>query len=1274
MKATREQVLATETMAPFVIVSASAGTGKTRVLIDRILHALRRGLQLDEILAITFTRKAAEEIKSRLYRHLSSDPALSPMRLGIPQAYITTIDSFCARLLREHAVEAGVDPSFGILADPDDQVVLSEIMDEVFHLWYSGSPEGEAGPEWKGIPRKGSKEQREFFRLVELCRFRGGRELLRNELLRLLALARVRPDPWAFVTQLRRGFEAEQAPYTSAYEQVLVETMVLAARIARALAARAGEPKKKDKAKKDDKPSFAEIADLLEQFISWEGPIEQRAARLRRGLEALGVWKPGGNSPRMQSLRSGEGKGGGTKSKRLLAVLLSPMPQIGSPLSWLPPKEEDFHGQYAELRSSMLTLLSLLEQTLARYDLYKEERGLLDFADLELHTRRLLMGAGSSLRQRFKMVLVDEFQDINALQADIIRLLDPPMGRFLVGDVKQCIYQFRLSDPSVLRDLTQEAATADTGDTEDRSTAAPTLGSSEDGTERAGTGEADPAEGRKEERIHLKRKQGWFVPPEPRPVRLYLSRNFRSAEPILAFVNTLFGTLFSKRMIGGPYGPEALRPGLPEARRITEPVEVHLIQEPRGGPTVSRRLALTEAALVASLIRRMIEDGTRVRDPVTGKLRPVAYSDIAVVLRSPATVGEAFSRTLQAHGVPCMQIGEDLFETTEARDLFNLLRVLANAHDDIALAGLLRSPIGGFTDPELLTLRLQWPGSRFLLAALQATAEGHPVPWSGAPSDRDPEQSLTERCRRIVSDLERWRAMMAAIDPGEAATQIVSETGLLEMAAAAPDALRRVAALRRVLEVIRDFTSRNASELGALLEYLRAVRASLGAPDVAEATRAGAVNLISLHKSKGLEFPVVFASALGKQFNLIDERSTVQVGDEWLGLDLLDPVSFRKTPTVARMLLSWMRRRQILEEELRILYVTFTRARDKLIATGVTHQQPSRMFADLEAWKVVDPELLVYQARSALPWVMGPLVRAGLIEDPEALDEVERSSRGRLRLSIWESSEIPGIDTVRPEKEEAQAREAGHTASEDEVLKVLDRTSKPYPHAPATQWRGKYWVTEIKRLADADLVAEESSLGTWVPGERGARAPGWQGAPGDAVREGTWLHVVLQRLDPARFEKREVSEVLEDLVEEGIVPADWATDENLEPVYRFLGSPVARQMKAAAGTLEREARFTLKLTPEELGRIWPAAREAPQGEWFLVQGQIDALWREPDGTYVILDYKSDRVSAPAEIASRAEAYRPQMLLYKEAVERLWKAERVEMIIYFLRPGKEVLIE
>lgn len=1244
---TPEQALALALEAPFVLVSASAGTGKTKTLVEKVIGALTSEVPLDRILAVTFTHKAAEELRQRLLEALDGNPGLRPQRLLLPQAYLGTIHGICARLLREHAPAAGVDPAFRILAAPHDGLLLREVFDELFHHWYLGG-----GTADRAIPAAGGTAHREFLRLVELCGYRDDQEVLKLEVERLLRLARVHPDPSAFVDGLERELAAARPPYAGAIAEILRDAW-MGATGAYAELLRIGSAE-------FPQASFARQAALLAALEAAPWPESNDAMavdlvgavdRLRIHLAQAGLGTRQGRWT-LEFPRLPRGTAKLLTAWNDLAKDLIATPRQGrepGPFGWLPVPLERFDAGYAELRPMLQILIDLLRQAMAAYERRKREAGRLDFGDLELRTRQLLADSPPELRGRFERVFVDEYQDVNQLQAEIVDRLDPAGGCFLVGDVKQCIYQFRLSDPSIFRKLCGQATPLKPN---------PKDPEAKRWRDAAGTAQR---------------------------LRVYLSRNFRAHPDVIDEVNRIFGALFTEGMIGGRYADEALQPGRKgEAARPPQsdapPVEFHLVERPapersEDVPEVRVPDATLEARLVASRLRALVNEAFPVWDKDGECWRPVAYGDMAVLLRSPGPTGALFAQGLREGGVPVIFGGQGFFDREESRDFLSLLRILDNAHDDFSLAAVLRAPIFDFDDADLVRLRLAWPAAASLLAALRATATETPDAWSGQPGnaailETGAGASLPARSRAFLSALDGWRARVQTTDLAAAVGAVLEASGLLETAAASEEGGTRVGNLQQWLALTREYCRDRDHSLSGLIRFLASAESAGGDLECvsADTETTDAVRLLSLHKAKGLEFPVVAVALTGRAFNRKDEASKLLIGEAWLGVDFLDPESYVKTPTLARRTLAHQRGRRTLEEELRLLYVALTRARDKLIVTGTIHGRWEKRLEDLTLWTSDEiPAPVRYAARCHLDWILGVLHRQG---DLAGLTEPGRGSTPRpaVRLVRHASDALPAVEVEPPRQTEPPAGPAP-TPAPEALRDLATRLQARYAHEAATLWRGKYWATEIKRLADLALGDEER--------ESGAGATPLAPPPGDALQEGLWLHAVLEELDlKATRDTAGLMAQARRAAERGRVPAEWLTEANLHPIAHFLFTPLAAEMRAAAaaGTLEREVPFTLRLRPSELVRIWPEIASLPEEEWVLVQGQIDALWPRPDGTRVVIDFKSDRVTGDAAIRDRAASYRPQMRIYREAVARLWKPKRVDAIVYFLRAEQAVPLD
>jgi ATP-dependent helicase/nuclease subunit A len=1334
-----------------LLVTAGAGTGKTSVLVERVLRKLRSGAvrELDALLVVTFTDKAAQEMKARIYQALLAEPELRRFLPQLPRAAISTIHAFCSRLLREHFLLVGVDPGFGMLDENGQKEALDESLRRTFHDWYTHTD---------------GKLRGRFESLVELAGFDEDGEGLRKIVRRLHEYARTTPDPIAYLEGLVQRPPARTVADLPWYPELLSwieeewNTGVALYQEAVRLAEAAG----KNTAK------HARLAEALGSLHPAQlGDPEARSAALEALVASGHCTLDGGFQLSFPRAPSGANAIPGFKDLHDQAKKILNGPGIrrmsADPESLL---EED-----RALRENLSILVQLVRQMDGYYAQYKIRNGLLDFSDLEIETVRLLEGHGEALqiRDRFAEILVDEYQDINPLQERILEGLSREGRRFRVGDVKQSIYQFRLADPKLFLEKA-----------------------------RASRPVRDPG----------------VIPAGDDPLAVFLRRNFRSRPGLLRVVNHLFGQVFRASEIGSSYAEQALLPGVDRVDAVETPVELHLIEarrrtSPTSDPaTDPRRRApgdgSDEVASVPPLSEheRLLLD---LREDAEGELHPLAQSevearlvalrlkrlasaiewkDVALLLRTGTHAG-TYLEALQAQGIPAyLAHGGSLLEEPAVRDFHNLLKVIDNPRDDVAFAAVLRSPLAGLLDSELLRIRLAYPTARSFLDATVGAAYGDEASaaagWflppdpkgSGSPTrhwigsardDGGPGSLLSGRLReRVRAHLEKigaWRLREQTSELVRFLVQVVEETSLLSLLTGAGDGTRQRACLEKLLELARSYEAERGPSLRGFLARLDTLERTGGIESVpANAGGGDAVQILTIHKAKGLEFPVVVLPQLEwRFFQPRDLGGKIRIGPEWVGLRRLDFHVWGRRDTLARQVLEWRQQREARDEEARVLYVACTRAKERLILVGVTRKRPW----EEEEGDPLIREIGIRRAASALDWLLGglPWQEAKVESTPPDLlyadAEGGESSAGRSGPVGPEKGEIaegsPGEDDAEPlthlrfpdlpmvislvpasfiEKRasvpgemeppddtelyrrmlERLERIPGKTTGESgaaaaEIDRLLDRVSTPAPAPPIASLdalRGKYWVTELKRIGDAERLRflEEESSSFWLPDrDRGVAGPGTGGparkelddsaGSGEEARgaeRGIRYHMALARLDLTAVDPGSLARQLDGFERQewwGVGPRDSTIEAG---IAGFFGGPLGARLSAAAGSgaVEREVPFSLKWPVGKLLRYLPVLGESrdPRWDaaawnaaldraWVLLQGRIDCLFRE-NGGWVLIDWKTDRIGA-GQLEDRTELYRSQMRLYAEAVSLLWGSP-VETYLCFLALGKSVPIE
>ncbi|MBD3160866.1 MAG: AAA family ATPase, partial [Candidatus Eisenbacteria bacterium] len=883
-----------------LLVSAGAGSGKTLVLVESVLAALEAGVPLDRILVVTFTDKAAAEMKGRIDRALDRSPTLAALRPHLPQAWISTIDSFCLRLLRERFDSVGIDPRFRVLSQEDADLMLEESLTRVFHEEYEKA---------RGRADEGAPEKPRFEILVDMCGFDERGERLRGVVRRLLRYARTSKDPGEFLPghleRMRRKAERwEDLPWREEYA-ARIDTVWNAGigllRILTELLEEAGH----------DSAPFADLLAALETVdaATLHDPVAQRAALEK--LRAAGVVDA--EQDRIEIGFPALPRGSGEEFKKLKELVQDLLRSDW--IAEMPLDPERVCKDENEVVYFALALIRLTQQVWMAYDTAKERAGALDFADLEGRALRLLQARGESGGDpiRFDRVFVDEYQDINGLQHRILSSVADPEALFRVGDVKQSIYQFRLAEPGIIRSLAS-----------------------------ARTEVRDP---------------GAIADPDG-PWNVLLSANYRSLPPVLDFANRIAEGLFLPGEIGGPYGPQALI-GEATIEGDPPPAEILLAERPDDDEGDAESARRAEHAAIAKRIRQLLDEEALVRDPDTKQLRPVEPGDVAILLRA-RTAAPDLARRLEEEGIAA-SLGDDdpFFEAQEVRDLMRILYAVDNLLDDVSLAAALRSPAFHWTDTDLLACRLAYPrATRYAYCLAGLAAEGgdseHDEPIAARvlpadPAEREPLlgaraalpdgppfASLARKASRDLARFLEWREAAGGIELPELIARILDETHLLRSAAAMPGGLRRRANLRKLLGISRRYARESGHDLHRFLHWLEALeqggaRISV-APVAAESLPA--VRILTVHAAKGLEFPVVFLADTSRRFG---GGRTVPVvpGRALLGVRLFDREAFVYRKPHSLRLLEAEQRLDELAEEKRVLYVALTRARDRLIVSGV---------------------------------------------------------------------------------------------------------------------------------------------------------------------------------------------------------------------------------------------------------------------------------------------------------------------------------------------------
>ena len=1150
------QALAISDRSGEILVSAAAGSGKTRVLIERLMGCILGDAKadVDSFLIITFTRAAAEQLRGKIGEHISELAAsatgeaaahLRRQRALLRRAQICTIDSFCVSLLRENAALLGLDPGFGLADEQRASQLKSAALEAVLEDAYA-----RADPD--------------FIALADTVG--AGRDDSRLEALVLSLhtklLSHARPAQWA--ASQKRDFDSMP---DDAADTIWGRELINGAEgelrywlgVMRALL---DEVSCSDAAMKAYGEGISATVDGIDAALTAAG----------RGWDALRGALPV-EFPRLKALRGEE---------ELRALVKARRDACKKALTKL---QRDFSAPSAELlrdvKATSGAMGALLDLALAFDEEFvrrKRRRSLIDFSDAEHLAAELLCESDGSpsafareLASRYTEVMVDEYQDVSRVQEEIVHAVSMAGRRlFMVGDVKQSIYRFRLADPTIF--LEKYARFADA-----------------------------PA-------------------PEGEPRRVFLRESFRSRPEVVAAVNSVFTCLMSRGLGELDYDENArLIAALPYTGSVPAP-ELIALASPGAEEDAERpdKVAF-EARYAAQRMRELVEGGTMLTAP--GGERPLDYGDIAVLLRSANVNGGIWRRELARLGVP-VESGQSggFFESPEIEVMLSLLSIIDNPRQDVQLVSVLRSALFGFAPDELTDIRLALPDGE-LWDALNARA------------------AVDGKCRDFTQLVASLRDFALESELTELLAEIYRRLDCCAVCAALSDGQAKYERLQRLFELAREFESGAWRGLRRFNEWIAQMREDGREPAMPAGESSGRVHIMSIHQSKGLEFPVVFIGDTAHRFNDSDLRSAVLVHPELgLGPKVTDAHRGIEYPTLARRAVARRLRREQLSEELRLLYVAMTRARERLFILCT----------------LPDPEKTVSKLAPAAESPMNPEALAGMRSFAEWLITAAVADGGRTITF-----------TVAPAPEDgpaaSHAEAAAPVRAQDSAAPDLDaRFAWRYAHPEAVGLPSKVTATELKSLPEPDPESAEL-IERAVRPFRMPELAGQERAL-TAAERGTATHLALRYIDFAQIHSvDDARQAVDALALTGRLSRNEAAAVDARSVFRLVSSELGGRINAAE-KVWREFSFAL-LRP--VGELFPGKGD----DEILLQGVVDCCFVE-NGRLVVVDYKTDHIPA-AECAERVERYRSQLESYAWAMERITGLPVDERIIWFLASGTPV---
>ncbi len=1234
MNWTKEQQEAIYTRGCDLLVAAAAGSGKTAVLVERIINIITdkdNPVDIDRLLIVTFTNAAAAEMRERIGEALSKKLEEEPRNFHLQKqlallhrASISTIHAFCLNVIKSNFHLLDIEPSFRIADEGEILLIKTDVLEELFENLYQREDEG-------------------FLTLVESYGGKKEDTKLKEMLLDIYNFIESHPWPKDWLRQKVESFNPEQIDFKNSIwikmikEQILEESKELLeiAKQAIKLCMEPAGPKKFIDALNDDISHIEKIISLCEgdieelynyiQQISLK-PLNDRSKDIDENIKT---------EVKMlrESIREGIQKG--FKDKLLFKS----------------PKEmeKDLHKLYPVMKA----LENVLNEFENRYQAVKKDKGIIDFNDIEHYCLNILLDEKSSMEQiipsavaielqkRYKEILIDEYQDSNLVQETILELISGKYAgmpnRFMVGDVKQSIYRFRLAKPDLFIEKYNSFSTEATG---------------------------------KEQRIDL-------------------FKNFRSRKNILDGVNFLFKQLMTPGLGEIEYDEKAAlnyAANYPDEEGLNfgGPIELHLIESEltEKEDNIDEELeALTsielEAKIVARRIKRLVlEDNFYIFDKKLKAYRKVDYKDIVILLRTTETWAHAFTEELTKEGIPAYaDVSSGYFDAIEVKTILALLHIIDNPRQDIPLIAVLRSPIVGVSCDDLVEIRTSFSYGDFY-ESLKRYIE-----------DDFQETELSKRLKNFINNLERWRSLAAHIPIDELLWILYMESNYYNYLGAMPGGEQRQANLRMLRDKAANF---EATSYKGLFNFIRVIERMQtgGKGDMGAAKIVGEneniVRIMSIHKSKGLEFPVVIVAGLGKQFNLKDLNNPVLLHqDLGLGPNYVDYEKRLSYETVAKVAIKRKITLETLSEEMRILYVALTRAREKLILTGSVKSIESgakKWVRQVASEKEELSPYILSKSRTYLDWIGMALARH---KDGEKIKSWGNSFGSSVQ-SLYEDTS--SWELIKWSKRDIHIQDESKAVKKEEVLnrllnwdysktyspereEIFRRLSWKYPYEAATKISVKLSISEIKsqyeenhRDYPMDSVFEDLQ----------PRQPKFieEGQVFTGAERGTIIHKVMRHLDFGAKDYKAIEEQLVKMELKGLLTEEERKAVYIPSLLNFCKSGLAERIRKSS-LVKRETPFILSLDAREIYKGLNSEEE------IFIQGIIDCFFEEEDGI-VLVDYKTDFIlnkdNPEKEIEKIMDKYRVQINIYTKAIEEITGLKVKEKCLYLFGISRAVFYE
>lgn len=1236
MNWTNEQQKVIDLRDKNILVSAAAGSGKTAVLVERIISMISEGdnpIDIDKLLIVTFTNAAAAEMRERIAqaieKKISHEPEnlhLQKQMMLIHNAQITTIHSFCLFVIRNYFNLIHIDPSFRVANESELVLLRSDVVEKLLEDYYE-------------------KKDKDFLYFVECFASGKSDDVIEKLILKLHEFSMSFPWPEDWLEEKKNAYDINKVEDMEATDWILSLKFYIESVI------------------EDIEDKYKELVDLCEEEDGPQAYLEainddiEQVKRLKRiknkeiqatyidYYEEFGNFKFKALSRKQQKNVPEEKKDLAKKIRQEVKDLINDIIK-----SYFFQSPEEMVEDIGAMKSAIEVLINITKDFSKAFDKKKTERKLVDFNDLEHFCLNILVkkedgklvysSAADELAKHYEEILIDEYQDSNSVQETILNSVsreryDKP-NRFMVGDVKQSIYKFRLARPEIFMEKYMQY-----GDDENNND-------------------------------NIKNQ------------KIDLHKNFRSRGIVLNTVNAIFKQVMTNKIGNITYDDKAslyLGADFPKGSDfVSNSSEVILVPEILDENTGEDKKEI-EAKAIALRIKELIdeENGLEVYDKETKKYKKAQYKDIVILLRTMKQWSDVFVDVLTGEGIPCYaQTQTGYFNTLEIKTILNFLRIIDNPRQDIPYTAILSSSIVGLNTNELARIRMVDRKCSVYEASVKYV-ENH-------SSEDGIEDSLTKELRKFLDDLHKFRDMVPFQTINELIINILEETGYYNFAAAMPSGEKRKANIDMLVQKAVQFEETSYSGLFHFIRYIEKLHkydVDFGEADAVSGSD-NSVKIMSIHKSKGLEFPIVFVSSMGKNFNQQDAKDKILVHpDLGLGTDFVDPKERIKAQTLLKKVIQKNIVLENLGEELRVLYVALTRAKEKLILTGSVKKMEDQFLKWENICKQRNVEMPFYQiskARSYLDWVIPSLLRLKGLEIIKQgkrelfVSEHTLDNLANISIKILSDEELMIREVIEDmEKEQIKGELINWDASkvyDENIRQDLDKLMNyKYPYDLETKIYAKMTVTELKRLSQLEEEETASRLKGTSSATDTVAIPNFmqEGKDIKGASLGNLYHKILDKKDIIQIkDPQSLNKYLSDLHNNGNLTTEELKTINQEKLLMFLTSNIAERMRKASmeKKLFTERQFIMGVEATEINK------HMKSDELVLIQGIIDVYFEE-EGEIVLLDYKTDRVDFSTGEETLIKRYAVQLDYYERALVKLTNKKVKERVIYSFALDKAI---